>query len=388
MKTVVVSISMMFLLITGFAFSASARDCSTDSDYTYWKTVGRQAATKAVKMLSRSSHRFNGAKGYIALTNAGYAEVDEQSTMAALDGLVQVLGVGRGDNSLVEIHSAAEKALWFAVYQPRSGYCAYLEVDPDAVYAGCCGKHKKSSQFFSTTACEKINAEHLYANEEIYAEKFDAEIFGGNEFRIVTIANAVAEGAPVYAIRAFEFHDHYCPGVTSGIIEALYAKSYFSNPGGSYFVHTVQPWCKEDAFLSMLNATPGKRGYAVAYATDADIDGWPEWADGDGVGDVGVSADTIVYYQDPDSGVWDGIVLGFDWADLSDTCGNYTNSTINKLCMDLYYLEKMDEPETFVKVLAEFELNGSVVPKSLARPGVDTINVLESNAASFATPEE
>jgi formylmethanofuran dehydrogenase subunit E-like metal-binding protein len=41
--------------------------------------------------------------------------------------------------------------------------------------------------------------------------------------------------------------------------------------GGSYFVQSVQPWCKEDALLIMLNATPGKGGYAVTYPTEAGV---------------------------------------------------------------------------------------------------------------------
>jgi hypothetical protein len=27
----------------------------------------------------------------------------------------------------------------------------------------------------------------------------------------------------------------------------------------------VDPWCKEDALLVLLNATPGKKGYAISY---------------------------------------------------------------------------------------------------------------------------
>ncbi|GAB6906324.1 conserved exported hypothetical protein [Desulfosarcina cetonica] len=366
-KTVVLSISIMILLVTGFAFSASARDCSTNSDYAYWKTVGRQAAKKAVKMLPRSFHRFNPNK-FVALTNAGYAEIDGQSTMGALDGLVQVLGVGRGDSSLVEVHSAADKALWFAIYQPRSGFCVYLEVDPDAVYPDCFHRHKNHYNLFSTVAMEQINATHLLDidNAEEYAEKFDNKIFGGNEFRIVTIANAVAEGAPTYAIRSFEFHDHYCPGVTSGILMAQYLKTFYPlETGGSYFVQGVKPSCKEDALQVMLNTTPGKGGYSVTYPTSEDIDNWPEDLQ---------SARNIAYVKQSSESTWTALVLGYQGGETG--CLEYGHSVMNKLCADLWYLEKLDQPEEFVTVLDSVSLESGESPKDYARPGMDPILTL------------
>ena len=295
-KTLFFSFSMMALILSGFVFHGTADACSQDSEYSYWQSVGRQAAEQAIKILPRGRFHRSSNK-YIALTNAGFAEVDDRSTMAALDGLANVLDVRRGDHRLVEIHSATDKALWFAIYQPKSGYCAYPEVDPDAVGKGKCHGCKQPS-LFSTVASVRIDADYLYANPDESAEAFESGVFNGNEFRIVTIANAVAMGAPSYAIRSFELHDHYCTGVTSGIVYALYLKSFLPlDTNGSYFVQTVQPWCKEDALLSMLNTTPGKKGYAVTYATDEDVAAWPDWANGSG--NDGISADTIIYLESP-----------------------------------------------------------------------------------------
>ncbi|MFO8083172.1 MAG: FmdE family protein [Desulfobacterales bacterium] len=57
----------------------------------------------------------------------------------------------------------------------------------------------------------------------------------------------------------------YCSGVTSGILMAEYLKKHFPVEKGGYFIHTVDPWCREDALLVLLNATPNKRSYAVSY---------------------------------------------------------------------------------------------------------------------------
>jgi formylmethanofuran dehydrogenase subunit E-like metal-binding protein len=367
LKTTTLLLAVMFLLTGGLIFVSPAKAYNADSDYSYWKTVGRKAAFKAVRMMKEKVSWLS-AKDLIAMTNAGYAEVYGETTTGALDGLSGTLGVSRGDHSLVEIHSAAEKALWFAIYHQRSGYCVYLQVDPEALDSGFHWGRRGRQSLFSSAVLEQINAAHLFDNAAEYAEKFDSGIFGGNEFRIVTIANAVAEGAPTYAVHSFEFHDHYCPGVTSGILMALYIRDFLPlDDGGSYFVQTVQPWCKEDALLSMLNTTPGKKGYAVTYPTAEDIAAWPDWAG---------NASTIVYRKCPDTGNWDGMVLGYEGGDTG--CLDYGHSVMNKLCSDLWYLERLDQPETFIKVLKEFELPEGVDPKSYARPGVDPMLLLDA----------
>lgn len=327
--------------------------------YSLWRSVGKQAMRKA---LSRISSRGASPEpnDLIVLTNAGYAEIDGQSTMGALDGLSQLSGASRGKNSLIEVQSAPEKPLWFAIHDPDSGLCAYLQTE---TLPGDDGSAR-----FSLISTETIASDTLLADPYTYASVFAESVFGGNEFRVVTIANAVAQGAPTDAIRAFEFHDHYCPGVTSGIMMAKYAKTYLplTGPNDSYFVQAVAPWCKEDALMVMLNATPGKRGYAVTYPTEEDTARWlPQAQD----------AATVIYRKNGDTGLWDGMVLGFSWAE-STGCPETGNSVIDKLCTDLWYLERMDQPENFVTVIKEFALPQGTEPKDYARPGVDPMERL------------
>jgi formylmethanofuran dehydrogenase subunit E-like metal-binding protein len=360
-------LAVSLMLMAGALIHPHAANAATgQNEYRFWHEIGAKAALKVVGMMHRNGIHLK-SKYCIAMTNAGYAEIDDCSTAGALDGLSRFLGVSRGDHSLIEIHSAAGAALWFAIYDKKSGFCAYLQVDPDGVYTKKIWHGMDNGSLFSIKALEQINAEHLYDNAELYAEKFNSRIFGGNEFRIVTVANAVAEGAPTCAVRSFEFHDHYCPGVTSGVLMALYLKAFYPlSPGGSYFIQTVSPWCKEDALLVMLNTTPGKKAYAVAYPTAEDIAAWPEWAQ---------NASTIAYRKDPASGTWDGVVLGLAWGETG--CPEYGHSVMNKLCADLWYLERLDQPEEFVKILYEFELPAGDDPKNFARPGVDPILMLD-----------
>jgi formylmethanofuran dehydrogenase subunit E-like metal-binding protein len=336
----------------------------TMSSYDTWRSIGKLAADTSLNLLKINDP--SSAKGaLIVLTNAGYAEINGASTQGALDGLADVTGASRGKNTLLEIHSAAWDKLWFAVYDKSSGHCAYLETDPKKAGKMKDKKTMISPDLFNVKTMERIDAEFLYKHSSEYKEKFDALIFGGNEFRIITIANAVAGGAPTYAVRAFEFHDHYCPGVTSGILIAEYLKKYFPVQKGGYFVHSVEPWCKEDALLVILNATPGKKSYAVSYPNEEDKQKRIAEAK---------NASTIVYRQNKNMEKWEGIILAFEWA--KTPCPDTGSSIIDKLCADLWYLKNMEQPEDFVKVIRDFELQDGVSPADLARPGKDPLTFL------------
>ncbi|MBN2232005.1 MAG: hypothetical protein JW781_04180 [Deltaproteobacteria bacterium] len=353
----------------------------TDS-YVYWRQIGIQAARQAVGMMRDQegieSLLWSLSDDFIVLTNAGYAEIDGRGTMGALDGLSSYLKVSRGDNDLIEVHSDAAWPLWFAVYHKNSGFCAYLQVDPAAIDPQEDRWAALPETLFARQELARIDAAHLYANAAELSQKFNDKIFGGNEFRIVTIVNGKTAGAPLYAIRAFEFHDHYCMGVTSGLLMGRYIVEFFPlASGGKYFVQTVQPWCKEDALVVLLNTTPGKKGYAVSLATDDDVAGWPDWAV-DGATRSMDAATTIIYRLNPASNRWDGQVLAFVWANTG--CPNHGDSTINMVCNDLWYLANIDRPEDFIKVLREFELPAGVTPQSLARPGIDPILALDALA--------
>lgn len=172
-KPMALCLMIACLLLSGWISTSPCAAATPDSDVSLMKSVGRQAAIEAVSMMRSHLRRFNPG-GCLAMTNAGYAEIDDRSTMGALDGLSQVLGVSRGDHSLIEVHSDANQPLWFAIYHLRTGYCAYLETDPDAVDR--CGQRpwtKCKRPLFAYAAMERIDADHLFANAAEYAEKFN-----------------------------------------------------------------------------------------------------------------------------------------------------------------------------------------------------------------------
>lgn len=335
-------------------------------EFALWHSVGRRAAEEGLALL-KDQGAAPDSGDLIVLTNAGYAEMDGQTTEGVIDGLTETSGVRRGQNRLLEIQSHAAKPLYAAIYDTASGLCAYLQANPAFPEFNVAPTDMAAADLFAIRSVQNIHPDFLYANSAEAAARFDEKIFGGNEFAVVTIANAVAAGAPAYAVRSFEFHDHYCPGVTSGIMMAQFVKENLppASASGGYFVQGVQPWCKEDALMVMLNATPGKSGYAATFPADADKARWlPEFQ----------NASTIVYRKDGDTGRWDGQVLGFAWGETD--CPTTGNSVIDKLCADLWYLERLDVPEDFVTVLHSFELPEGTQPKDYARPGVDPMEML------------
>lgn len=358
---------MLAVALSGAVAGESvASACQGAGDgYKEWKSIGAKAAALALSMIAKETKRFPEPRNLIALTNAGYAEVNDQATMAALDGLSEGTRASRGANSLVEVHSAPRVPLWFAVYDKKSGFCAYLQADPTKI-----GAKGRDFDLFSIRSTARIDYKYLTETSTyvpgpppVFSDNFPkAPTFGGNEFRIVTIANGVAEGVPAYILRSFELHDHYCPGVTSGIILANYVKAAFApSETESWFVQGLQPWCKEDALMVILNATPGKSGYGVTYSTPAyRTANWGESS----------NAASIIYHKNEADPQWEGLILGFTFPSGDQTGCNVYTGNLNKLCTDLWSLSHLTD-WTLLTSYKRFKLPEGKHPKDYAAPGAD-----------------
>jgi len=338
-------ITALFVAVTitawsGVCFGQSVSDPSASgSVYSQWKAVGQFAAGMSLEMIQKAAVAPD-KDNLVVLTNAGYAEISGMSTQGALDGLAPVTGASRGKNTLVEIQASARDPLWFAVYDRQSGFCAYLEMKKSGPSDTGGFPRTLSPEMFGIRTVERIDAPYLYRHAKAFETRLAGRIFGDNAFRVITIANAVASGAG-------------------------YVQTHFPPGSNGYFVHGVDPWCKEDALIVLLNATPGKKKYAVSYPVKADqADRLPEVE----------NAATIVYRRDDQTLQWEGMILGFDWADTS--CPETGNGIIDKLCIDLWYLDQIDSPEAFVKVLKTVALPDGVSPLDWAGPGTDPLKMM------------
>jgi formylmethanofuran dehydrogenase subunit E-like metal-binding protein len=91
---------------------------------------------------------------------------------------------------------------------------------------------------------------------------------GRYAFNVVSLATAVINEVPRDLLRCAAWHDHFCPGVTSGWMIARYVREEIlsKEPLGEderLVWIAVPTWCKEDAIQVLLNLTPGKRGEFV-----------------------------------------------------------------------------------------------------------------------------
>lgn len=360
--SIIIIMALVLTIYTSCSGPANLPEKNEAISMNKWELAGRMAGEKSLTLIQESNS--NPEKGnLIVLTNAGYSEIGGDSTQAALDGIASVTGASRGRNTLVEIHSAPWAPLWFAVFDRKSGYCAYLEVKD----SGKDIPENPDEGIFSIMTIERIDPDYLYGHASEYKSKFDNKVFGGNEFRILTIANAIAKGAPTYLVRSVEFHDHYCPGVNSGILMANYIKKNFPPDDKGYFIQSVTPWCKEDALQVMLNVTLGKRSYSIYHPSDSDLEARsPAFKD----------ISTIVYRHDKKNDQWQGIALSFVWADTkSATTGN---GVIDKMRDALWYMDYIEKPEGFVKVVKSFDLPTGVLPEDWARPGINPLEKLSA----------
>ncbi len=83
----------------------------------------------------------------------------------------------------------------------------------------------------------------------------------GADTAMVGILNAWADGAPNDLLKCVEFHNHFCPGVTSGYLMAKYIQAHWPLTGRQAYLYIAAPvWCKEDAIQQLLDLTAGKHG--------------------------------------------------------------------------------------------------------------------------------
>lgn len=229
-----------------------------------WQKIGVKIAEEAgAEMQSDYANM-------VVLTNASYLKGKCCSPVRILDGLAAVTHTSLGQQNLLEVHSAATAPLWVAVYDQKTGKVMYCTVNQHKVKQ-LSDKLKNNSTDFKLAdvlekcTVERIDYKYLSVNPADFDKKMKAKVFDGNEFRILSIINAVDAKAPPELLKSALYHDHFCPGVTSGYLIAQYLQKEFPLTSGkeSYTILSLPAWCKEDALQTILNTTPGKSGLLV-----------------------------------------------------------------------------------------------------------------------------
>jgi formylmethanofuran dehydrogenase subunit E-like metal-binding protein len=359
--TRLIGLALVYVLLQSSSLGATA------PNYDAARSFGRSAAERAAELLDCGLNE----QKLIVLTNAGFARPGGLSSKGCLDGLSAATGSSVGSSTLLRLQSRFDQPLWFAFYRPDSGKCAYLQAQGERAAKALSGEQFRDRGFALEQAA-RINADHIVDHAGAFQDRAENGLFGNNLFRVVTAANAAAKNSPDDLLTAVQLHDHYCPGVSSGVLLARYIRQQIlpGRPGADCFVLSLKPWCKEDALITLLNTTPGKRSYGVLYPGDGESESWP----------APLSRTDSIFFLRENSGSWQGKMLRFDFAKAKEMfSGPETGiTTVDKLAMDLWLMGYLDEPGAFVDTVGTVQLDNGQSPRDLLSPGTNPVEMLSS----------
>ena len=371
-KIVVKKQVALVLSIVAMAILISAAGLAVAESDSVFDLLGQRAAEVAKEELPFVTGNLN----ILAMTDSGHVivggEVGGKTTEECIDGVIASSGCTIGKANLMLIHRSKEKPLWFAFFNKSSGECVYLEVD-SSVFDMTAAEVKAlpDDKVFTTIAKANVDADELFANPESWPK-----VFGGNEFSIITIANVWAKGAPYEFLKAAEFHNHICPGLTSGYLIVEYLDENLPlQSNQNYEIIGCPPWCKDDAFQVIFDKTVGKR-FVAMHLTPEDSAQLPEYYAGPGKG--GVAGIFIRWDKTTDTG--HGLVLAYNRTkatEVSDIDPSLApHKSVRKLKTLLALMDYFDQPELFVTTVQEFDLNSTAELMELKYAGNNPYVVL------------
>ena len=289
-----------------------------------------------------------------ALTDATYVKLNGKTTEEYVDLIQEITGCSIGRGNLLFFHRPITYPLKIALFRKDTKECVLITYD---------GKETKKI---------KVNIDGQKATAPGHWRKIEGAIGAADAFSIVTIANSWALGAPFDFLKCCEFHNHLCPGLTSGyLIVKMIQKRYPLRKGEKYIFIACPPWCKDDAIQVLLDLTPGKRSLFVKQLTDPQKRGCAA---------ANVAGILVIWKVKENKGK--GLIFQFDWQKACQVSGVKRKdfrpkggkknpifwTTRRKADWGLMpYLEK---PEQFVRVVKEFE----VTPEMLVRLTMAGIN--------------
>ncbi len=318
------------------------------------KDLGSKAAKEAMTELQFKK----GDTNILALTNAGHAIVDGKTTQAALKGLTEESGCSVGDSNLFQVLRPYWKPLWFYFFNKETGEAVFMQASSQAL--------NKSSEEFAALPDDQVFSKVSKANVDMdyllnHTDEGNATFkgaFNGNEFSLVGMSNVWARTDAFDFLQATAFHDHLCPGVTSGYMLAKFVESEMpinNITAESYKVIACPNWCKDDLLQMRWDATPGKSGMFVMALTDTEK-----------------SALNAKYNKSDIAGIYirwndtskdgDAMVLAFNWTrarELDGTANYKGPSWAPKLIEDIRLMKYWNQPELVVSVIKEFKVDAS-----------------------------
>jgi formylmethanofuran dehydrogenase subunit E-like metal-binding protein len=177
-----------------------------------------------------------GSASLCVISNAIYVDA------ASVDILSELTGCTIGKGNMLFVHSPSYMPLQTAIFSRDTRDLILL---------------RKAKDRNVDSVRVNVAVEKLY--DEAYWNTIKTKLGTGVSF--AAICNVWADGAPYDFLKCVEYHNHFCPGVTSGYLLARYIKEKFPLKEGQSYLYIASPvWCKEDAIQYLLDLSPGKKG--------------------------------------------------------------------------------------------------------------------------------
>ena len=330
-----ISMAIILTLVPGLALAYNAM----------MEELGTRAAKIAMQELNVDKENAS----ILILTDAGHAIVEGQTTQAAIKGLSAESGNSIGDGNLFQVLRAHFKPLWFYFFDKSTGAAVFLQADNEALMST---PEEFSAlpddKIFSKISKAFVDIDYLEDHPDEGNETFNNKSFNGNEGSLVAISNVWARGGSFDFIQATCFHDHLCPGVTSGLFLAKYVeeKLPITNSSESYKVISCPNWCKEDLLQMRWDATPGKSGMFVMALTDTERNAVP-----------GIAGIYIRWNDTAKEG--DALVLAYNSSSVKS--GWTGPSWGSKISSAVALMDYTDSPESFVSTIKEFKVDQAML---------------------------
>jgi formylmethanofuran dehydrogenase subunit E-like metal-binding protein len=302
--------------------------------------------SKAAKLGMEELKVAKGDANLLILTSAGYAIVGGETTQAAIKGLAAESGNSIGDGDLFQVLRPYWKPVWFFFFNKANGEAVFLQANSQALNRSLKDfKALPDDQVFSKISKANVDMDYLGNHTDEGNATFNQKAFNGNEFSLIGLSNVWARGASFDFIQAACFHDHLCPGVTSGLFLAKYVEEKLAINNistESYKVIACPNWCKDDLLQIRWDATPGKSSMFVMALTDKEKSSIP-----------GIAGIYIRWNDTAKEG--DALVLAFNF---SAVASRWTGPAWgSKLASDIELMGYVDKPETFISIIKEFKVD-------------------------------
>ncbi len=307
--------------------------------------VMQELGVKAAKTAMQDLKVEKGDANVLILTSAGHAIVDGQTTQGALKGLTAESGNSIGDGNLFQVLRPYWKPVWFYFFDKATGEAVFLQVESTSLNRSLNEfKALSNDQVFSKISKANVDIDYLENHTDEGNVTFKGA-FNGNEFSLVGISNVWGRGGSFDFIQDTCFHDHLCPGVTSGLFIAKYVEEKLPITNistESYKVISCPNWCKEDLLQMRWDATPGKSGMFVMALTDTERNAIP-----------GIAGIYIRWNDTAKEG--DALVLAYNSSSVKT--GWKGPAWGSKLASDVVLMDYVDTPQAFVSTIKEFKVD-------------------------------